>query len=101
MKLIIYSSDLELTIRDCTNSLETNNLIVNIIYLGTNSQETMDCERTHSGKYHCTVRPFILFGFSCSMMLNEHLFGQIQTSQTGGQPYNDTSPYGECSIGTD
>ena len=96
MKIIIYSSDLELTIRDCTNSLETNNLIVNIMYLCTNSQETMDCERTHSGKYHCTVRPFILFGFSCSMMLNEHqfyLFGQIQTSQTGGQLYSDTSPY--------
>ena len=46
MKIIIYSSDLELTIRDCTNSLETNNIIVNIMYLFTNSQETMDCERT-------------------------------------------------------
>ena len=34
-------------------------------------------------------------------MLNEqnfYLFGQIQTSQTGGQPYGDTSPYGECSL---
>ena len=27
-----------------------------------------------------------------------YLFGQIQTSQTGGQPYSDTSPYGECSL---
>ena len=26
-----------------------------------------------------------------------YLFGQIQTSQAGGQPYSDTSPYGECS----
>ena len=29
-------------------------------------------------------------------MVNEqefYLFGQIQTSQTGGQPYSDTSPY--------
>ena len=34
-------------------------------------------------------------------MLNEqqfHLFGQIQTSQTGGHLYKDTSPYGECSL---
>ena len=35
-------------------------------------------------------------------MLNEqqfYLFGQIQTSQAGGQPrYSDTSPYGECSL---
>jgi len=31
------------------------------------------------------------------LMLNEqqfNLFGQIQTSQTGGQPYSDTSPCG-------
>ena len=28
------------------------------------------------------------FGLCC--------FGQIQTSQTGGWPYSDTSPYGEC-----
>ena len=28
-----------------------------------------------------------------------YLFGQNQTSQTGGQPkYSDTSPYGECSL---
>ena len=34
-------------------------------------------------------------------MLNEqeiYLLGQIQTSQTGGQLYSDTSPYGECSL---
>ena len=34
-------------------------------------------------------------------MLNEqqiYLFGQIQTSQTGGKPYSDTTPYGECSL---
>ena len=34
-------------------------------------------------------------------MLNEQqfvLFGQIQTSQTGGHLYSDTSPYGECSL---
>ena len=34
-------------------------------------------------------------------MLNEqqfYLFGEIQTSQTGGQPYTGTSPYGECSL---
>ena len=29
-----------------------------------------------------------------------YLFGQIQTSQTGGQRYSDTSPYkvSECSL---
>ena len=35
------------------------------------------------------------------LMLNEqqfYLFGQIQTSQTGGQPYIDTSPYGVGSL---
>ena len=47
-----------------------------------------------------------LFGLDSAALfiLNEqqfYLFGQIQTSQTGGQPYIDTSPYGECSIGTD
>ena len=34
-------------------------------------------------------------------MLNEqqlNLFGQIQTSKTGGQQYIDTTPYGECSL---
>ena len=34
-------------------------------------------------------------------MLNEqqtYLFGQIETSQIGGQTYRDTSPYGECSL---
>ena len=34
-------------------------------------------------------------------MLNEqhfYLLGQIQNSQTGGRPYNDTSPYGEYSL---
>ena len=37
------------------------------------------------------------------VMFNQHqiyLFGQIQCSQTGGQPYSDTSPYAvsECSL---
>ena len=27
-----------------------------------------------------------------------YLIGQIQTSQTGGQPNSDTSPYGESSL---
>ena len=34
-------------------------------------------------------------------MLNEqqfYLFGQIRTSQKGGQPYIYTSPDGECSL---
>ena len=35
------------------------------------------------------------------LMFNDqqfYLFSQFQTSKTGGQPYNDTSPYGECSL---
>ena len=44
-----------------------------------------------------------LFGLDLAalLMLNEqqlYLFGQIQTSQTGGQLYKDTSPYGESSL---
>ena len=46
---------------------------------------------------------------SCSLCLNSavllmlkcklfYLFGPIQTSQTGGQLYSDTAPYGECSL---
>ena len=34
-------------------------------------------------------------------MLNEqqvYLFDQIQSSQTGGQPYSDTPPMVECSM---
>ena len=44
---------------------------------------------------------FVWMGCFCLPMLNEqqfYLFGQIQTSQTGGQPYSNTSPYGECSL---
>ena len=46
------------------------------------------------GRYHCTAD--LLFN-----LLNEeqfYLFGQIQSSQTGGQRYNDSSPYGEYSL---
>ena len=35
------------------------------------------------------------------LMMNEqqfYLFDQIQTSQTGGQLYSDTFPFGECSL---
>ena len=63
-----------------------------------------DRELELKNKYHCnTDLLFILFGFSCLVMLNKqqyYLFGQIQTSQTGGQPYSDTSPYGESSVPT-
>ena len=54
-------------------------------------------------KYHCaTDLLFILFGLNCfAYLLYEqqfYLFGQIQTSQTGGQLYSDAPPYGECSL---
>ena len=34
------------------------------------------------------------------LMFNQQWFSQMQTSQTGGQPYSDTSPYdaSECSL---
>ena len=48
---------------------------------------------------------FDWFGFSCFVDLNYqqiYVFGQIQTSQIGGQPYSDSSPYevSECSLPT-
>ena len=46
---------------------------------------------------------FICLDLAALLMLNEQqffLFGQIQTSPTGGQSYSDTSPYGECSFQT-
>ena len=42
---------------------------------------------------------FILFGFSRldnDELKQFYLFGQIQTSQTRGQSYIDSSPNGEC-----
>ena len=46
--------------------------------------------------YHCTADLlFILFVFRCiayGELIQFKLFGQIQTSQTGGEPYSDTSP---------
>ena len=56
-------------------------------------------ENTHllcKGKYHCTADLLIICLLSVALlMLNyQHVdsFVQIQTSQTGGQPYSDTSP---------
>ena len=47
------------------------------------------------GKYHCTGDlQFDWVGWSCFVTLNYqqiYLIGQIPTSQTGGQPYSDTS----------
>jgi hypothetical protein len=48
-------------------------------------------------KYHCTVDlPFDWFGISSMMTDNFCFYLQnrlIQTSQTGGQRYSDTSPF--------
>ena len=57
-----------------------------------------DPNREHQlkGKYHFL---FILFGSAALLKLNEqqfYLFGQIQSSQIGGQPNSNTYPYGEC-----
>ena len=35
------------------------------------------------------------------MLLQFYLLGQIQTSQTGRQPYSDAPPYGEWSLVSD
>ncbi len=52
---------------------------------------------TKRGKYHCTVDLlFDWFGISCMTTDNFNFYLQnilMQTSQTGGQWYNDTSPY--------
>jgi hypothetical protein len=49
------------------------------------------------GKYHCTVDlPFEWFRISCMTIDNFCFYLQnrlIQTSQTGGQQYSDTSPF--------
>ena len=53
------------------------------------------------GNYPFTAELFVLFGFSCFAYVERttvQLLGQIQTSQTGGQLYSDTSPYGKCSL---
>ena len=49
-----------------------------------------------NGKYHCTadLLPSFCLELAALLRLNEqpfYLFGQIQTSQTGGHPYSDTS----------
>ena len=42
---------------------------------------------------------FILCDSAILLMLNQfYLLGQTQISQTGGQSFSDTSPYGECSL---
>ena len=70
--------------------------------LGLQGRETMtsDAEITNlRGSITVPLTYYFLFGFSCSAKLNElqfYLFGQIQTSQTGGQPYSDASPNDEC-----
>ena len=42
---------------------------------------------------------FIVFGFSGVTYEEQlYLFGQIQTSQKGGQLYSDVSSFGGCSL---
>jgi len=46
------------------------------------------------GEYHCTIDlPFDWFGISCMTTDNFFLNRLIQTIQTGGQQYRDTSPF--------
>ena len=53
-------------------------------------------QNTHFFRKGKLTSCFLFFGFSGCAMLNRKQFfllNQIQTSQTGGQPYSDTSPY--------
>ena len=56
----------------------------------------------HRGKYHFTSDLTIICLDSAALLVWHEqqffLFGQIETSQTGGQPYSGTSPYCECSL---
>jgi hypothetical protein len=58
---------------------------------------TLESGNTKGGKYHRTVDLlFDWFGISCMTTDNNCFYLQnrlIQTSQTGGQWYNDTSPF--------
>ena len=50
-------------------------------------------ENTHLiRKYYWPPVLLVWIQLLCSRLINNS-FGQIQTSQTGGQPYSDTSPY--------
>jgi len=59
-------------------------------------QASLMAGNTKGGKYHYTVHPlFDWFGISCMTTDNCYFYLQnrlIQTSQTGGQQYNDTTP---------
>jgi hypothetical protein len=52
---------------------------------------------TKGGKYHCTIDLlFDWFGLACFANKNKNCqlsYSSNQTSQTGGQWYNDTSPF--------
>ncbi len=68
--------------------------VINLPQVGTNNSVSREYYR---GKYHCTIDLlFDRFGISCMttdifcFYLQKRL---IQTSQTGGQQYSDTSPF--------
>ncbi len=71
------------------------NLPENPIFLGNDGVFEANIDET--GKYHCTVDLLFdwTFGISCMKTDNFCFYLQnrlIQTSQTGGQWYSDTSP---------
>ncbi len=63
----------------------------------TRLEMTDSAGNTKGGKYHCTIDLlFDWFGISCMTTDNFCFYlqnRQIQTSQTGGQWYSDTSPF--------
>ena len=74
---------------ECTYFIKTMNSINGSAY-PENTRQT--------GKYQCTADHLFVFDL---LFLNEqqfYLFGQIQTGQTGGQPYSDSYPYRKVSI---
>ena len=61
----------------------------------------IDSENTHLREVILYSLAVYFFDLAALPMLSEqqfYLFGQIHTSQTGGQMYSYTSPYGECSL---
>jgi hypothetical protein len=70
--------------------------VVKLFFLGLNKPECLTREY-YRGTYHCTIDLlFDWFGISCMTSDNFCFYLQnrlIQTGQTGGQWYSDTSPF--------
>jgi hypothetical protein len=77
--------------------LSTFSLYVYYDLYGSDNHASPQTGNTKMGEYHCTIDLlFDWFGISCTATYNFCFYFQnrlIQTSQIGGQQYNDTSPF--------